>query len=168
MGRKCNSRGCGFYLPDGYPLDKCPWHMAPGSGPVKIAAALTIAAAGFGGGFAYKKFRKYLDKKKVRKEREASRKRLASAPEQPKAKSAARKRSATQKRTRTRKRSATKSKGNRLNRRLARQPSDPSRRASSVTRAALSTFFCESALIFHELRRGVGWNCVALSTQTCP
>ena len=32
--------------------------MAPGSGPVKIAAALTIAAAGFGGGFAYKKFRK--------------------------------------------------------------------------------------------------------------
>ena len=66
MGRKCNSRGCGFHLPDGYPLDKCPWHMAPGSGPVKIAAALTIAAAGFGGGFAYKKFRRYLDEKKLR------------------------------------------------------------------------------------------------------
>ena len=71
MARKCNSRGCGFYLPDRYPLDKCPWHMAPGSGPVKIAAALTIAAAGFGGGFAYKKFRRYLDKKKLRKERES-------------------------------------------------------------------------------------------------
>ena len=84
MGRKCNSRGCGFHLPDGYPLDKCPWHMAPGSGPVKIAAALTIAAAGFGGGFAYKKFRKYLDEKKLRKEREASRKRQTSASEQPK------------------------------------------------------------------------------------
>ena len=84
--------------------------MAPGSGPVKIAAALTIAAAGFGGGFAYKKFRRYLDEKKLRREREASRKRLASAPEQPKAKSAARKRSATQKRPRTRKRPATKSK----------------------------------------------------------
>ena len=107
MARKCNSRGCGFYLPDRYPLDKCPWHMAPGSGPVKIAAALTIAAAGFGGGFAYKKFRKYLDKKKLRKEQ---RKRQASAPEQSKATSAARKRSVTQKRTRTRKRSATKSK----------------------------------------------------------
>jgi hypothetical protein len=115
MARKCNSRGCGFHLPDGYPLDKCPWHMAPGSGPVKIAAALTIAAAGFGGGFAYKKFRKYLDEKKVRKEREASRKRQAS-PEQPKAKSAARKRSATQKRPRTRKRPATKSK---------RKPAEP-------------------------------------------
>src|SRR5258707_917300 len=76
MGRKCNSRGCGFHLPDGYPLDKCPWHMAPGSGPVKIAAALTIAAAGFGGGFAYKKFRRYLDEKKLRKEREASPNRL--------------------------------------------------------------------------------------------
>jgi hypothetical protein len=84
--------------------------MAPGSGPVKIAAALTIAAAGFGGGFAYKKFRRYLDKKKVRKEREASRKRQAS-PEQPKAKSAARKRGVTQKRPRTRKKSATKSNG---------------------------------------------------------
>src|SRR6266571_7983031 len=114
MGRKCNSRGCGFYLPDGYPLDKCPWHMAPGSGPVKIAAALTIAAAGLGGGFAYKKFRRYLDEKKVRKESEASRKRQGSAPEQPKAKSAARKRSVTQKRTR--KRSATKSK---------RKPTEP-------------------------------------------
>jgi hypothetical protein len=84
--------------------------MAPGSGPVKIAAALTIAAAGFGGGFAYKKFRRYLDEKKLRKEGEASRKRQASAPEQAKAKSAARKRSVTQKRTRTGKKSATKSK----------------------------------------------------------
>ena len=111
MGRKCNSRGCGFYLPDRYPLDKCPWHMAPGSGPVKIAAALTLAAAGFGGGFAYKKFRRYLDEKKLRKERESSRKRQASASERPRAKSAARKRSATQKRTRTRKKSATKSTG---------------------------------------------------------
>ena len=113
MARKCNSRGCGFYLPDRYPLDKCPWHIAPGSGPVKIAAALTIAAAGFGGGFAYKKFRRYLDEKKVRKEREESRKRQASTPQQQKATSAARKRSVAQKRTRTRKRSATKSKQNR-------------------------------------------------------
>jgi uncharacterized protein YdaU (DUF1376 family) len=84
--------------------------MAPGSGPVKIAAALTIAAAGFGGGFAYKKFRRYLDEKRLRKEHEASRKRQASAPEQPKAKSAARKRSITQKQTRAGKKSATKSK----------------------------------------------------------
>ena len=110
MARKCNSRGCGFYLPDRYPLDKCPWHMAPGSGPVKIAAALTIAAAGFGGGFAYKKFRKYLDEKKVRKEREESRKQTASTPEQAKAKSPARKRSVTRKRARARKTSATNSK----------------------------------------------------------
>jgi len=90
--------------------------MAPGSGPVKIAAALTIAAAGLGGGFAYKKFIRYLDEKKVRKEREVSRKRQGSAPDQPKAKSAARKRSVTQKRTRTRKKSATKSK---------RKPAEP-------------------------------------------
>jgi Sec-independent protein translocase protein TatA len=79
--------------------------MAPGRGPVKIAAALTIAAAGFGGGFAYKRFRRYLDERKLRKEREESRQ----ARKEQKAKSSARKRS-TQKRPRTRKRSATKSK----------------------------------------------------------
>jgi hypothetical protein len=90
MARKCNAPGCEFPLPDKYPLDKCPWHMAPGQGPVKIAAALAIAAAGLGGGFAYKKFRAYLSEKKLRKEREQ------------KARSVARKRSVkSQKRTRT-------------------------------------------------------------------
>jgi hypothetical protein len=78
--------------------------MAPGRGPVKIAAALTIAAAGFGGGFAYKRFRRYLDERKLRKEREESRQ----ARKEQKAKSSVRKRS-IQKRTRTRKKSATKS-----------------------------------------------------------
>ena len=107
MARKCNAPGCEFPLPDKYPLDKCPWHMAPGQGPVKIAAALAIAAAGLGGGFAYKKFRTYLSEKKLRREREASQKRQAR--EQQKAKSPARKRSA-QKRPRTRKRVGTKSK----------------------------------------------------------
>jgi hypothetical protein len=82
--------------------------MAPGRGPVKIAAALTIAAAGFGGGFAYKRFRRYLDERKLRKEREESRKRQAR--EAQKARSVARKRSVTEKRPRMRKRSAPKSK----------------------------------------------------------
>jgi len=86
--------------------------MAPGRGPVKIAAALTIAAAGFGGGFAYKRFRRYLDERKLRKEREESRHRQAPAPEQQNAASVVRKRSVAQKR-RTRKKSATKSKRNR-------------------------------------------------------
>ena len=107
MARKCDARGCRFPLPDKYPLDKCPWHMAPGQGPVKIAAALAIAAAGLGGGFAYKKFRRYLDDKKQRKEREETRKQQASA---------ARKRSAAQKRPRARKKSTTKSK---------RKPAEP-------------------------------------------
>jgi uncharacterized protein HemX len=106
MARKCNASGCGFYLPDRYPLDKCPWHMAPGQGPVKIAAALAIAAAGLGGGFAYKKFRTYLSEKKLRREREESKK--ASASKEQKAKSTVRKRA--QKRPRTRKTAATKSK----------------------------------------------------------
>ena len=104
MARKCSSPGCAFTLPDKYPLDKCPWHLAPGTGPVKIAAAITIAAAGFGGGMAYKKFRAYLRDKEARKQRRAQRKKAASKPEEQQAASA------TKKRPRTRKKSATKSK----------------------------------------------------------
>jgi hypothetical protein len=108
MAHKCNASGCGFPLPDKYPLDKCPWHLAPGQGPVKVAAALAIAAAGLGGGFAYKKFRTYLNEKKLRKEREKSRRQQAGAQKAP---SGARKRSAkSQKQPRTRKRAAAKSK----------------------------------------------------------
>src|SRR5213594_3801385 len=36
MAHKCTSRGCEFSLPDSYPLPKCPWHMVPGRGPVKL------------------------------------------------------------------------------------------------------------------------------------
>ena len=108
MARKCDASGCGFPLPDKYPLDKCPWHMAPGRGPVKIAAAMTIAAAGFGGGFAYKRLKRYLDERKLRKKREESRK----ARKEQKPKSSVRKRNA-QKRPRTRKKSITKSMRNR-------------------------------------------------------
>jgi hypothetical protein len=77
---------------------------------VKIAAAITIAAAGFGGGMAYKKFRAYLRKKD--KQRAAGRKKPASTPEQQQAASAAGKPSVakSQKQPRTRKRSAIRSK----------------------------------------------------------
>jgi len=107
MARKCSSPGCAFSLPDKYPLEKCPWHLAPGKGPVKIAAAITIAAAGFGGGIAYKKFRAYLRDKDARKQR---RNKAASTPQEQPATSAASKPSGTQKQPRTRKRTATKSK----------------------------------------------------------
>ncbi|PYJ28154.1 MAG: hypothetical protein DME89_07130 [Verrucomicrobia bacterium] len=113
MARKCSSPGCGFYLPDKYPLAKCPWHMAPGRGPVKIAAALTIAAAGFGGGFAYKRFRRYLDERKLRKEREKRRQRAASAASEQEQKVGSVRNGAapkSPKRPRKRKRAATKSK----------------------------------------------------------
>jgi hypothetical protein len=55
--------------------------MVPGRGPVKIAAALAVAAAGLGGGLAYKKFKTYLGKKQLRKERKERRQRDASASE---------------------------------------------------------------------------------------
>jgi hypothetical protein len=113
MARKCSSPGCAFSLPDKYPLAKCPWHLAPGRGGVKIAAAITIAAAGFGGGMAYKKFRAYLRDKN--KQRDARPKKPASRPEEQQAASGAGKPSApkSQRQPRTRKKTATKPKRNR-------------------------------------------------------
>jgi len=115
MARKCSSPGCAFSLPDKYPLSKCPWHLAPGKGPVKIAAAITIAAAGFGGGIAYKKFRAYLRAKDARKQREARRKKAATKPEEQQGASGASKPSAAKPRKRrlTRKSNAAKPKANR-------------------------------------------------------
>src|SRR6266700_5863733 len=112
MAHKCTSRGCKFSLPDSYPLDKCPWHMAPGRGPVKIAAALAVAAAGLGGGLAYKKFKAYLHGKQLRKERKDRRRRAASASKQEQKARAVRNGAApkSRKRPRKRKRAATKSK----------------------------------------------------------
>ena len=103
MARKCSSPGCAFSLPDKYPLEKCPWHLAPGKGPVKIAAAITIAAAGFGGGIAYKKFRAYL-----RHRNKQPRKKAAGPAE--KAATSATGKAITTKKPRTRKKTATKSK----------------------------------------------------------
>ena len=110
MAHKCSSPGCAFSLPDKYPLDKCPWHLAPGKGPVKIAAAITIAAAGFGGGIAYKKFRAYLRDRN--KQRDAKRKKPAAKPEKQEVTSAANKPAAakSQRPPRTRKKSVTRSK----------------------------------------------------------
>src|SRR5213593_255135 len=109
MAHKCTSRGCEFSLPDSYPLPKCPWHIVPGRGSVKIAAALALAAAGLGGGLAYKKFKTYLHEKQLRKERKDRRQRAAATSEQRRAvrNGAAPK---SRKRPRKRKRAATKSK----------------------------------------------------------
>ena len=112
MAHKCTSRGCEFSLPDSYPLPKCPWHMVPGRGPVKIGAALAVAAAGLGGGFAYKKFKAYLHGKQLRKERKERRQRDASASEHEQKVRAVRNGAAPKSRKRPgkRKRAGTKSK----------------------------------------------------------
>jgi hypothetical protein len=113
MAHKCTSPGCEFSLPDTYPLPKCPWHMVPGRGPAKIVATLAIAAAGFGGGLAYKKFKTYLHQKQLREERQERRRRGASSSaQQQKVAAAVRKgvASKSRKRPRKRKRAGTKSK----------------------------------------------------------
>ena len=112
MAHKCTSRGCEFSLPDSYRLPKCPWHMVPGRGSVKIAAALALAAAGLGGGLAYKKFKTYLHEKQLRKERKDRRQRATSASKQEHKARAVRNGAApkSRKRPRKRKKAATKSK----------------------------------------------------------
>ena len=113
MAHKCTSRGCEFSLPDSYPLPKCPWHMVPGRGPVKIAAALAVAAAGLGGGLAYKKYKTYLHEKQLRKERKERRQRAAAASEKEEQKVRAIRNGAapkSRKPSRKRKKAATKSK----------------------------------------------------------
>jgi hypothetical protein len=112
MAHKCTSPDCEFSLPDSYPLDKCPWHIVPGRGPAKIAAALAVAAAGLGGGFAYKKFKTYLHEKQLRKERKERRRRAAAAAHKEEQKVAAVRNgvpSKSSKRPRKRKTAATKS-----------------------------------------------------------
>jgi hypothetical protein len=86
--------------------------MVPGRGPVKIAAALAVAAAGLGGGLAYKKYKTYLHEKQLRKERKERRQREASASEQEHKVRAVRNGapSKSRKRPAKRKRAATKSK----------------------------------------------------------
>ena len=86
--------------------------MVPGRGPAKIAGALAVAAAGFGGGLAYKKFKTYLHKKQLRKERRQRRQRAASASGQEQKIPAVHNGAASKspKQPRKRKRAATKSK----------------------------------------------------------
>src|SRR5216110_237818 len=112
MAHKCTSRGCEFSLPDSYPLPKCPWHLVPGRGSAKIAAALAVAAAGLCGGFAYKKFKTYLHEKQLRKERKERRQRAASASQHEQKARAVRNGAPAKSRKRPRKRksAATKSK----------------------------------------------------------
>ena len=86
--------------------------MVPGRGPVKIAAALAVAAAGLGGGLAYKKYKTYLHEKQLRKERKERRQRTASASEHEQKVRGVRNGAApkVRKRPRKRKTAATKSK----------------------------------------------------------
>ena len=86
--------------------------MVPGPGPVKIAAALEVAAAGLGGDLASKKFKAYVHEKQLRKQRKDRRQRDLSASEQGQKVPALRKAAAakSRKRPRRRKKAATKSK----------------------------------------------------------
>jgi hypothetical protein len=78
--------------------------MVPGRGPVKIAAPLAVAAAGLGGGLAYRKFKTYLQEKQLRKERKDRPQRDASASKQEQKVSSVRKRAASKPRKQPRKR----------------------------------------------------------------
>lgn len=50
--RKCAEPGCAFHVPQAYPFDRCPWHLTPGSDPVRkvlvVAGAFALLAVGYG------------------------------------------------------------------------------------------------------------------------
>lgn len=75
MGHKCSEPGCFFYLPEQYPLDKCPWHLTPGSDvKTKVAVAggaLCLLGAGYGlskGFSAWESRKEQRETEKARKE----------------------------------------------------------------------------------------------------
>ena len=74
MVHNCTSHGCEFSLPDSYPLPKCPWRTW--SRASKNCSGTGRCRCGFGGGLAYKKFKTYLHKKQLRKERQERRQRV--------------------------------------------------------------------------------------------
>ncbi|HVA48332.1 MAG TPA: DnaJ domain-containing protein [Pirellulales bacterium] len=63
MSQKCAQSGCGFHLPDNYPLPFCPWHAAPGKGLVKVVGAVGLCALGVGGFYAFGKVRDAIRKR---------------------------------------------------------------------------------------------------------
>jgi|GEM_PF-6553720 hypothetical protein len=75
MSHKCAKPGCGFHLPESYPLPYCPWHAAPGSGIVKVIAAAGIFAVGVGGMYAVSKVSEAFKKRKTQAEQEEWRQR---------------------------------------------------------------------------------------------
>lgn len=43
---KCLKHGCGFRLPDSYPLPYCPWHVSKAAVQLGVAAIAAVAGAG--------------------------------------------------------------------------------------------------------------------------
>ena len=59
---KCTAAGCVFYLPDKYPLPRCPWHVVPGDNVktklLVTAGACALLAAGYGASTAAEAWRR--------------------------------------------------------------------------------------------------------------
>jgi hypothetical protein len=55
MSHKCGEPGCGFHLPDAYPLPNCPWHTVPGDDPKKKAIAVAALSVALGVGYGVSK-----------------------------------------------------------------------------------------------------------------
>ncbi len=65
---KCSESGCMFYLPEKYPFDTCPWHLAPGS-DVKTKVAVTGGALCLlGAGYGFSKVLSIRESKKKQRE----------------------------------------------------------------------------------------------------
>ena len=79
MARKCDAPGCGFYLPDRYPLDNI--SVAPetaAQGPVKIGQLhLQLLLLGWAEVLGIRSLQDLFERREAAEEREESRKRQA-------------------------------------------------------------------------------------------
>ena len=85
MSHKCAEAGCGFHLPDAYPLPMCPWHMAPGRDrkekAVAVAAGLVILGVGYGASKVLEARKQLKQRNAVRQGQERWRKRKHQPPD---------------------------------------------------------------------------------------
>jgi hypothetical protein len=85
MSHKCAQAGCGFHLPDAYPLPLCPWHIAPGTDrkvkAVAAAAGCVLLGVGYGASKALEAREQLKQRNAVRQGQERWRERKQQTPE---------------------------------------------------------------------------------------
>jgi hypothetical protein len=81
MSHKCAEAGCGFHLPDAYPLPWCPWHIPlEKMKAVGVVAGVVLLGVGYGVSAGVEALKQRKQRNAVREGQEQWRKRKSSIP----------------------------------------------------------------------------------------